>query len=199
MNSNVLAMIFTPHKQWQTIANNPPSSILSPLIYTLILALIPALSWYFGTTRVGWDVGTSENIRLTTDSAKIIITLFYIAMIVCICIIGYLIHWMAVTYGSDSSIAKGILVATSAASPLFLSGLCGLFPQFFIVLFLGLITISYSVYLLYIGIPIVMNIPKERGFLFSSAILGVCLVIFIALMASSVILWDLGAAPHFTD
>jgi hypothetical protein len=52
---------------------------------------------------------------------------------------------------------------------------------------------------LYLGIPIVMQIPKERGFLFSSAVLAVCLVIIIVIMVGSVILWDFGAAPRFTD
>jgi hypothetical protein len=199
MISNVFAMIFTPHKQWHAIANNPPTTIVSPLIYTLILALIPAIAWYFGTTRVGWTVGDGDIIRLTTDSALIIMLLFYAAMIACIGVIGYMVHWMSATYGADSSLAKGLMVTTCAATPLFLSGFCGFYPQFWIDLTLGLVTVSYSVYLLYIGIPIVMGIPQERGFLFSSAVLGVGLVILIALMTGSVILWDMGAAPAFTD
>ena len=45
----------------------------------------------------------------------------------------------------------------------------------------------------------VMNIPEERGFLFSSAVLAIAMVILICLMVGSVILWDFGAAPAFTD
>jgi hypothetical protein len=45
----------------------------------------------------------------------------------------------------------------------------------------------------------VMGIPKERGFLFSSAVLAIAMVILICLMVGSVILWDMGAAPAFTD
>jgi len=44
-----------------------------------------------------------------------------------------------------------------------------------------------------------MDIPEERGFLFSSAVMGVAMVILICLMVGAVILWDFGAAPAFTD
>ena len=44
-----------------------------------------------------------------------------------------------------------------------------------------------------------MDIPEERGFLFSSAVVGVALVILICIMVGSVILWEYGAAPAFTD
>ena len=54
-------------------------------------------------------------------------------------------------------------------------------------------------YLLYLGIPIAMDIPEERGFLFASAVLGVALVLLICIMVGAVILWDFGAAPAFTD
>lgn len=199
MISNIFATIFTPNKQWHSIAANPPSSIASPLIYTLVLAIIPAIAWYFGTTDVGWTVGDGDHVRLTKDSAKMIMILFYLAMLGAICVIGYMIHWMSATYGANSTLAKGLTLATCAATPLFLSGFSGFYPQFWIDLTLGLVTVSYAVYLLYTGIPIVMGIPQERGFLFSSAILGVCLVMLMALMGGTVILWDMGAAPSFTD
>jgi hypothetical protein len=199
MISNVFATVFTPHKQWQSIAGNPPTSIASPLLYTMILAIIPAVAWYFGSTRIGWTVGDGDIIRLTANSALIMMVLFYFAMIACVGVVGYMIHWMSITYGANSSVAKGLTITTCAATPLFLSGLCGFYPQFWITLSLGLVTISYGVYLLYTGIPIVMKIPEERGFLFSSAVVGVCLVILIALMGATVILWDMGAAPSFTD
>ena len=60
-------------------------------------------------------------------------------------------------------------------------------------------SVLVCVYLLYVGIPTVMNVPKERGFLFASAVVAVCLVILIAIMGASVILWDMGFAPEYTN
>jgi len=41
---------------------------------------------------------------------------------------------------------------------------------------------------LYTGIPIVMNVPKECGFLFASAVLAFCMVLLMIIMGGSVIL-----------
>jgi hypothetical protein len=44
-----------------------------------------------------------------------------------------------------------------------------------------------------------MDIEPERGFLFSSAVLAVGLVGLVAMMAATVILWDVGAGPAFVN
>ena len=106
---------------------------------------------------------------------------------------------MSETYGADSSIAKGIVIAGLTATPLFITGLVGFYPLLWLDLLIGVAAVSWAVYLLYLGIPIVMGIPEERGFMFSSVVLAIALVILICLMVGSVILWEFGAAPAFTD
>ena len=64
---------------------------------------------------------------------------------------------------------------------------------------LGCAAAGYAIYLLYIGVPIVMRIPAERGFLFASAMVGVGLVGCATLLGVTVILWEMGAMPVFTD
>jgi hypothetical protein len=44
-----------------------------------------------------------------------------------------------------------------------------------------------------------MGIPAERGFLFSTAVLAVGLVTLVAVLAATVILWDIGVGPVFAD
>ena len=195
-----LGLLVRPRTQWQKISEIPESSLKALLIYPCVMAIFPAIAWYYGTSQVGWTVGEqTDPIKLTTDSALIICTLFYLAMIACIGTIGYFIHWMAHTYGAESSTVKGIVIAGFTATPMFIAGLVGFNPILWLDMLVGVISVCWSVYLMYLGIPIVMNIPKERGFLFSSAVLAICLVILICLMVGSVILWDFGAAPAFTD
>ena len=97
------------------------------------------------------------------------------------------------------ALTKGIVITGLTSTPLFIAGLVGFYPLLWIDLLIGVGAVSWSVYLMYLGIPIVMDIPEERGFLFSSAVVGVAMVILICLMVGSVILWDFGAAPAFTD
>lgn len=199
MFDHAIGLLVRPSTQWRKVAQLPAATMTTMILYPCIMALLPAVAWYYGTTNIGWTVGDGDAIKLTTDSALAIIILFYLAMITAVAIIGYFIHWMADTYGADSSFAKGIVIAGFTATPLFLAGLSGFQPLLWLDLLLAVAAVCWSVYLLFLGIPIVMDIPEERGFLFSSAVIAICLVMIICIMVGSVILWDFGAAPAFTD
>ncbi|GAB5414580.1 MAG: Yip1 family protein [Congregibacter sp.] len=201
MIQHTFGLLFKPRQQWKQVAELPESSQNLLVLYPFILALLPAVAWYWGTSRVGWTVGSyNEIIKLTEPSALQVNILFYCVMVAAVAAIGYAIHWMSNTYGAEnSSIAKGIMIAGLTATPLFITGLVGFYPVLWIDLLIGVAAISWAVYLMYIGIPIVMNIPQERGFLFASAILAIGLVILVCIMVISILAWDFGAAPAFTD
>jgi hypothetical protein len=195
-----LALLVQPHTAWQRVAQLPSASFNKLALFPVIMALLPAVAWYYGTSRIGWTVGSSEDaIRLTESSAFEISVLFYFVMISSIAIIGYFIHWMSATYGANSSLTKGIVIAGLTCSPLFMTGLVGFYPLLWVDLLIGVVALSWATYLLYLGIPIVMNIPEERGFLFSSAIIAIALVIFVGILVVTVMLWEYGFAPEFTD
>jgi len=200
MIQHTFGLLVRPSAQWQAIADLPPSSFRNLLLYPCLFAILPAVAWYYGTSQVGWTVGDhGDPIKLTVASARQISILFYLGMIGCVAAIGYFIHWMSDTYGADSSLTKGIVITGLTSTPLFIAGMVGFYPLLWVDLLIGVGAVSWSVYLLYLGIPIVMKIPEERGFLFSSAVVGVALVMLICLMVGSVILWEYGAAPAFTD
>ncbi|MBD2858217.1 DUF1282 family protein [Spongiibacter sp. KMU-158] len=194
-----MGFLFTPRSQWQKLANATDGEFAGKLLYPLIMALGPCLAWYYGSSQIGWRVGDSETVLMTPDSALHIVIAFYFAMLGSLAVIGYFVHWMSETYGSSSSIIKGTVIASYTATPLFLAGLVGFYPLFWLDLCLGILSLGWAVYLLYIGIPQVMGIPQERGFLYASAVVGICMVIFMALMGAVVILWDMGMAPVFID
>jgi Yip1-like protein len=200
MIQHTIGLLVRPSAQWQAIADLPPNSFRNLLLYPCLFAILPAVAWYYGTSQVGWTVGDhGDTIKLTVASARQISILFYMGMVGCVATIGYFIHWMSDTYGADSSLTKGIVITGLTSTPLFIAGLVGFYPLLWVDLLIGVGAVSWSVYLLYLGIPIVMKIPEERGFLFSSAVVGVALVMLICLMVGSVILWEYGAAPAFTD
>jgi hypothetical protein len=200
MIQHTFGLLVRPSIQWRTLAALPDSTLNALLLYPCIMALLPAVAWYFGTTQIGWSVGDDgEQIRLTRESARIICILFYLTMIVCVAIIGYFIHWMAETYGAQTTITRGIVTSGLIATPLFIAGLVGFHPILWLDMLIGVVAVCWAVYLMYLGIPIMMRVPEERGFLYSSAVLAIAMVILICLMVGSVILWDFGAAPAFTD
>ena len=196
MQFYALGIMLQPSNTWRQIAQEI-QSLARPLVHTLLFALIPAACWYYGVTQIGWQVGEQSQ-KLTPESAAFICLLFYLAMVAGVLFLGYMIHWMASTYGAESSWAKGVALVAYTATPFFVGGLLGLYPSLWLDLLIGLAILTYSVYLLYAGIPRVMKVSPERGFLFASAVIAVSLVALVALMGATVILWDFGVEPVYT-
>ena len=71
-------------------------------------------------------------------------------------------------------------------------------PILWLNLLVGLPVLGYTVFLFYTGVPIMMEIPAERGFLFASAVMAFGLVALVALLVISVLLWSSGFGPSFT-
>ena len=196
---NPLSILLSPNQQWARLADQPLANFPRYCSYFLVLAALPAIAWYWGVTKVGWEVAGGDPIKLTSESALPIVILFYLAMVCSIAVIGYLTHWMSHTYGAETSLAKGMSLVGFFCTPLFIFGMVGFYPLLWFDLLIGVLALSWSVYLLYSGIPVAMKLPQERGFLYASAVVGVALVIFICILVASVLLWEFGWAPEFTD
>ena len=113
--------------------------------------------------------------------------------------VGWAIHWMGKTYGADQPIGQCVALASFTATPLFLVGALAVYPVLWVNLVAGLPVLAFTTYIFYSGVPVMMEVPPERGFLFSSAMLAFGLVTFVALLAVTVLLWGTGYAPAFVS
>lgn len=194
---NGLLVTFNPALGWARVREDNPGLLRVLLLHTLPFALIPALCWYVGVTARGWQVAGQE-MRLTADSARPMLTLFYVAMLGGVGFLGFMVRWMAASYGSRATLAQGIALISYTASPFFLAGVLGLFPVLWLDILAGCAVACYCIYLLYRGTSVIMDVPPERGFLYASAVFAVALVSFVALLGATVVLWDFGTAPEYT-
>ena len=194
-----LAGLFSnPAAEWARIRDARYSTGGCLLGHTMLLALVPAVAGYIGTTEIGWEVGAAGVVKLTTGSAARIAFFYYGAMVLTTLTVGVMIHWMSRTYGAEQPLSQCVVLASYTATPLFLAGILQLYPVLWLNLVLGLPVAGYTIYLFYTGVPIVMRIPAERGFLFASAMLAFGLLALVALLAATVLLWSGGFAPDFS-
>lgn len=199
MLQHVWGLFAHPEEEWKEIRKEDCTIGRCYCSHVLTLAAIPPIAGFIGTTQIGWSIGGGESITLSTNSALSISILYFVAILVGIFTIGKSIHWMGRTYGADVELPRAIGLAAYTATPLFLIGIMGLYPILWLNLLIGLPALAYTVYLLYTGVPVMMDISQERGFLFSSAVLAVGLIGLVAMMAITVILWDIGAGPRFMN
>ncbi|WP_213879939.1 Yip1 family protein [Pseudomonas sp. dw_358] len=198
MIHHVVGLFTHPDQEWQHIRGEKEESLGHLyLTHTLILAAVPAIAAYIGTTHLGWMIGDRTALVLTADNALWMALMSYAAMLGGVAVMGMFIHWMARTYDAKPSMPRCVAFATYTATPLFIGGLAALYPHLWLGMLVGSASICYTVYLLYVGLPTFMSVGREEGFLFASSVLAVGLVVLVAIIALTVIIWGLGVGPVY--
>lgn len=160
------------------------------LFILAILALIPAVSLFIGTTQIGWSLAPGgDAVKLSLISALNSSIAFYLALCFALGLMSFTIHWMEKTYGGHASLERCMNLTLYTSAPLLLAGFAGLYPMLWFCVAVGLAALAYSTFLLFTGVPIIMKIPEERGFMFCVSILTVGLVLLVGLRAATVFLW----------
>src|SRR5690606_12035508 len=156
MINHVWGLFTRPNSEWQEIRGEEQSS--HPRIYALfVLAAIPPVSAFIGTTRVGWAHGNAPAVRLTEASALPLAVFSYLAMLAGVVVMGWFIHWMARTYHANPTLRQCVMFAAYTATPLFFAGLAALYPNLWLAMLVGTAAVAYTAYLLYVGLPTFMG------------------------------------------
>lgn len=186
-----------PKEEWHTIDKRHESFRYS-LTHILLVAMIPSICAYYSAVHLGWSIGAGEPIRLTQQSALMLSVCMYFALIAGVFGLAWLARWMANTFGAAPTFTQTLELAAYTSTPLFMVGFAGLYPELWFVVCIGLIGLTYSVYLLYVGVPILMHIPEERGFIYASSVVTCGLVLLVCILAATAMMWSTGFGPAFT-
>jgi len=185
-----------PLDEWKTI-DQRHESFRFALSHILLIALLPCAAAYYASAHIGWSIGAREAIYLTQQSASMMAVAMYAGMIVAVFALAYLIHWMAKTFGATPTYTQSLELAAYTATPAIMSGVAALYPELWFVTMAFLAGVAYSVYLLYSGVPILMHIPEERGFIYASSVVTAGLIMMVVLMVVSAMLWTNGFGPQY--
>jgi len=185
-----------PKDEWQTIEKRHESLMYS-LMHILVVSLIPAICSYYAAAHIGWTIGVGDPIKISQSSAQVMAFAMYVALVSGVFALAYLIQWMAKTFDSKPSFIQSLELAAYTATPMLMVGITTLFPVLWFVALAGLAAVSYSIYLLYSGVPIMMNIPEEKGFIYSSSVVTCGLVLLVTIMALSAMMWTMGFVPEY--
>ena len=196
---HALGLLTHPDDEWESIEKEHSTPTTVIMAYTCILAAIAPLCAYYSTTQLGWTVGGDHNVKLSQESAFQLCALTYIAMLAGIFALGWMIDWMAETYGGhhEKNAASGIALAAYSSTPIFLAGLALLYPVPWFNLLIFVAAALHSCFLMLDGIPIVMHIEKDRAVFFGGAILAAALILLVGTRVGSVLIWSMGIGPVF--
>lgn len=197
MAPHLLTLFTRPEQAWQDIRAQETRNPLHYLGHLLLLALIPAISLYIGTTVVGWSLAEDEVVRLDTASALELCAGLYLAAVLGTLLMGAFVRWMARAFETRPGFNECVGFVAYTATPLFIAGLAALYPtRWLAVLVLGLAG-AYASVLLYLGTPVFMRLNREQAFLFASSIWGVGLLVLVNVLVSVILHWHLYLTPEY--
>lgn len=180
--------IFYEPKQSLKDADREPAKITDIMLHVAFLALIPTVCGYIATVHIGWDIGVGTPFTLPQDQAVIVALAAYLTFNIGVYALGYAICWLAKTFDVKPDPMHCTELAVFTSLPLFALGFVALYPVLYIDVTIGFLAIAAAVYLLYIGVPIFMHIPEEEGFVYSTWVVSIGLVMLIVFLGASVFL-----------
>lgn len=200
---HTLGILLHPDKEWKAIRNERHSFLQVFISHVPFLALIPTIASYYGVTQVGWTIADGEPVRLTAASAMSLCAATYVALLAGVYALGEFINWMAKTYGVSETEEvrhyEGTALAVYVSTPIFLAGILQVYPDLWVNAIATVIAGAYAVYLVYEGIPILMNISKEQAFMYATSVVTVGLVLMVIVRVGSVLVWGMGMGPVYVD
>lgn len=194
MINHVWGLLAHPDQEWHRIRREDETVTHLYTHHVLLMALVPVISAFIGTTLFGWRLGGSyAPVHLAPGQALVTAVLFYVAILAAVMVMGSVIHWMARHEPFRPSRHQCTVFAGYIATPMFLSGLVALYPLVWLCLLAGIVGFCYSVYLLYLGVPAFLRTDRRDSFLLSSTTLAIGVLVLEVLLVATVLLWSVGS------
>ena len=191
----LLKSLIQPVAAFEELAKADPSPLSVLLRYSVWLLVLPPAFSLIGAANFGWRIGADEPLMLSTQSLWLVSAGYLVVLLFGLVSTALLSSWMAATYGASTSLGKHFALITIVGEPLAIASVAHLYPDIFVNVLVLIPTMIWSMYLLYKGIPIVLDTPPERGMLMASSLVGWLLVAAVSLLGLSMALWTLGVGP----
>jgi hypothetical protein len=176
-------IIITPSAEWRSIGEERSTAKSLLFSYVIPLALIPAFASFIGYGFVGANgisfrvIGLYWGVAMALDSLITSLTVYWLG--------SYIIDRMAPAFGSTRNLSRSARLMAYSYTPAWIAGIFYLVPTLQELVVLGL----FSVYLFYLGIPILKPTPDDQrvAYCIVSAIIVILIRFLIGLLIMNII------------
>ena len=155
----VKGLILQPKREWVAIEAEPHSVQDLYTRYVMILAAIPPVSAFIGYSIVGIGV-FGNTFRVPIGAGVTHMVVGYLLSLGAVYLLALVIDAFAPKFGGQKDFIQALKVAAFTPTPAWLAGIFSIIPSLWII---GVLLGLYSLYLLYVGLPILMKTPEEKS------------------------------------
>lgn len=141
--------------------------------YVLPLALVGPLAGAIGRFVFGSPLASE---RASINSVVMYFVVGVIVTLVAVFVLAQIIALLAPGFGGQKNDVQALKMAAYASTPALLAAVLSIHRMFW---WLNPIISLYSLYLLYIGLPVLMKVPTDRAMGYTAVVIIVSIVVFL--------------------
>ncbi len=191
----ILRLLFKPNEVFNSLANTRPSAGSVFFGVALWQILLPPLFAFIGSVNFGWRLGAGEPLILPRGTLALMSLTYFALLLTGFFSSALISRWMSYEYDARHSIGIHFAMITVVGTPLVVGSMAHLYPHAFINVLVLVPTVMWSMYLLFKGVPVVLQTTPEQGILMASSLIGFLLVAYVSLLGITVLLWGAGLGP----
>jgi hypothetical protein len=175
-----------PTTEWEVIAPETTTAADLYKTYIMPLAAIPVVASFIGMTLIGMSMPFVGHIRTPIAAGLTTLVLGFLVSLISTFVIAQIINALAPSFGGEKNSMQALKVTAYAFTPAWLAGVLNVIPMLGM---LGILAGFYSIYVLYLGLPVLMKAPKDKaaGYTAVSVICAIVLSVVMGVVISSVV------------
>ena len=159
LQQRVIGILTRPADEWRVIQSEPATVEGLVRNYAAPLAAIPAICRFIGFSLLGFSVPFFGAVRIGIVRSFVGAVVSWVLVLVGAWIAAIVIEKLAPTFKSQGSTAQALKLVVCSMTPVWVAGVLNLVPWLSV---LTVIAALYSVYLFYLGLPIIMGTPSDK-------------------------------------
>jgi hypothetical protein len=167
-------ILLTPRTEWEVIDAEPTTVADLYKGYIMPLAAIGPVAQAIGFSVFGMPVPFLGTYRTPVGTAITQAIVTYILTLVAVFVLALIIDALAPTFNGIPNRIQALKVAAYSYTASWVAGIFMLIPALSFLAILGV----YSLYLLYLGLPILMKAPKEKALAYTAVVILCGIVLF---------------------
>lgn len=167
-------IITNPKEAWAEIKAEQTTVKDIYLSYAVILAAIPAIAQFIGNALVGSSV-LGVHFRWSIGRALGYAIFWYVLGLAGLALTAFIADSLAPSFGSQKNFVNAFKAVVYSMTPVWVAGILYIIPALgILVLLAGL----YGLYLLFIGLPELMDTPKDKAIGYVIVVIIVNIIVY---------------------
>jgi hypothetical protein len=160
----------TPKTEWPVIALETTDAKTLYMSYIMVLAAIPAAASLLSMAVIGSFFG-----RIGIGFAAVAAIVGYVMSLIMVFVIAFIADALAPSFDGQKNMSQALKLTAYAMTAAWLAGIFQIIP--FLGWLLSLLGSLYSLYLFYLGSPVMMKVPEQKAVGYTVVIVVVAIVV----------------------